>query len=53
MNKKLEVRELKLSDKDEVVELTSRIWDGRDYIPDLYEEWVNDGGFICGTVDGR
>ena len=53
MNKELEVRELKLSDKDEVVELTSRIWDGRDYIPDLYEEWVNDGGFICGTIDGE
>ncbi|MGM0405995.1 MAG: GNAT family N-acetyltransferase [Thermoplasmatota archaeon] len=53
MNKELEVRELKLSDKEEVVELTSGIWDGRDYIPDLYEEWVNDGGFICGTIDGQ
>ena len=53
MNKELKVRELKLSDTEEVVELTSSIWDGRDYIPDLYEEWVNDGGFICGTVDGE
>ncbi|MFW5898466.1 MAG: GNAT family N-acetyltransferase [Candidatus Saliniplasma sp.] len=52
MNKELKVRELELSDKDEVVELTSDIWDGRDYIPDLYEEWVDDGGFICGIVDG-
>jgi len=53
MTPKLEIRELKKSDKEEVVEMTSDIWDGRDYIPDYFDRWVEDGGFICGTVDGE
>ncbi|MFW6064325.1 MAG: GNAT family N-acetyltransferase [Candidatus Natronoplasma sp.] len=53
MTPELEIREIEKTDKDEVVEMTSGIWDGRDYIPDYFDRWVEDGGFICGTVDGE
>lgn len=53
MKPELEIRELEKTDKEEVVEMTSEIWDGQDYIPDYFDEWVEDGGFICGTVDGE
>ncbi|MEF8832386.1 MAG: GNAT family N-acetyltransferase [Candidatus Thermoplasmatota archaeon] len=51
MTPELEIRELKKTDKKEVIEMTSEIWDGRDYIPDYFDSWIEDGGFICGTVD--
>ena len=50
-SEELEIRELEKSDKEEVVEMTSGIWDGRDYIPDYFDRWVKDGGFICGMID--
>ncbi|MFW6196595.1 MAG: GNAT family N-acetyltransferase [Thermoplasmatota archaeon] len=53
MEPELDIRELENSDKEEVVEMTSDIWDGRDYIPDYFDRWLKDGGFICGTVDGE
>lgn len=53
MSPELEIRELDKSDKEEVVKMTSEIWDGRDYIPDYFDDWIEDGGFICGTVDGE
>lgn len=52
MEPELDIRELENSDKEEVVDMTSDIWDGRDYIPDYFDRWLEDGGFICGTVDG-
>ncbi len=51
MTSELEIRELGKADKEEVVKMTSGIWDGRDYIPDYFDRWIEDGGFICGTVD--
>lgn len=51
MTPELDIRELEKSDKEEVIEMTSEIWDGRDYIPDYFDRWVEDGGFICGTID--
>lgn len=51
MTPELEIRELEMSDKEEVIEMTSGIWDGRDYIPDYFDRWIEDGGFICGTVN--
>lgn len=53
MKHELDIRELGNTDKEEVVEMTSDIWDGRDYIPDYFDRWVEDGGFICGTVDSE
>jgi len=50
-SEELEIHELEKADKEEVVEMTSGIWDGRDYISDYFDRWVEDGGFICGMID--
>ncbi len=41
------------SDKHDILELTENIWEGHDYIPDLINEWIQEGGFICGKVDNK
>lgn len=53
MSRKLKMRIIIPDDKDEVLELTEEIWDGRDYIPDYFDDWVKDEGFICGVKDGE
>ncbi|MFW6176693.1 MAG: GNAT family N-acetyltransferase, partial [Thermoplasmatota archaeon] len=40
-------------DKEEVLELSSHIWEGHDYIPDVFDDWVEAGGFYCGKLDGK
>ncbi len=40
-------------DKKEVLALCRDIWGGRDYIPYVFEEWVKEGGFYCGRIDGK
>ncbi len=49
----LEIREVRESDREEIEALSEGIWDGWDYIPDMFEAWVEDGGFICGEEDGK
>ncbi|HEY6876043.1 MAG TPA: GNAT family N-acetyltransferase [Candidatus Dormibacteraeota bacterium] len=42
------------ADRDRVVEMTSDIWDGDDYIPDVFDEWVADASaaFQAAEVEG-
>ncbi len=49
----LKIEKVKVSDRQEVTELSKLIWGGHDYIPELFDEWVKEGGFYCGRVDGR
>jgi RimJ/RimL family protein N-acetyltransferase len=48
----LSIRELELSDFEQVKELTADIWEGNDYIPEIYPHWISDeystpiGGFL-------
>jgi len=51
LTKDLEIDEVKKSDREEVEALCQGIWDGHDYIPELFDAWVEEGGFICGRVD--
>ena len=41
------IREIKLSDKKEVLQISSQIWEGDDYVSNVFDEWVtcNDGLF--------
>ncbi|MDA3885561.1 MAG: GNAT family N-acetyltransferase [Candidatus Delongbacteria bacterium] len=45
----LKVRKLTLKDKKRAIEITKDIWDGDDYIPRVFDKWVNDkdGEFIA------
>jgi len=42
-------------DTDEVLELSSHIWEGGDYLPTVWEEWLNDPEGMLGVaeMDGR
>ena len=53
MSGKFTVEKIKKDDKEEILELSSHIWEGHDYIPDVFDEWVEDGGFYCGKLDGK
>ncbi|OAA31277.1 hypothetical protein AT15_07210 [Kosmotoga arenicorallina S304] len=46
-------RKVETGDFKKVVELTSGIWDGEDYIPSVFEKWINErnGYFYC--LDGE
>jgi GNAT superfamily N-acetyltransferase len=42
------------ADRDRIIELTRDIWDGRDYIPRVFDEWITDAGaaFQAAELDG-
>ena len=50
----LTLRPVRPADRDRVVEMTSDIWDGDDYIADVFDEWVADASaaFQAMEVDG-
>ena len=49
----LTIEKVKPSDREEIEKLCSLIWDGHDYIPEVFDEWVKHGGFYCGRLDGK
>ncbi|MFP4142252.1 MAG: GNAT family N-acetyltransferase [Thermoplasmata archaeon] len=53
MDEEFTVHEISKEDKEEVLELTEDIWEGHDYIPDLIDGWIEEGGFISGKVKGK
>lgn len=50
----LTLRPVRPVDRERVVELTRDIWDGRDYMPKVFDAWVSDAGaaFQALEVDG-
>ena len=40
-------------DKDEIRAMSAGIWEGNDYIPKVFDGWVEDEGFYKGVQDGR
>jgi GNAT superfamily N-acetyltransferase len=50
----LTVRPVRPADRERVLELTRDIWDGHDYIPRVFDEWVGDAGatFQAAEADG-
>lgn len=53
MSKEFTVEKITQDDKQEILELSSHIWEGHDYIPDVFDDWVEDSGFYCGKLDGK
>ncbi|MBF0362848.1 MAG: GNAT family N-acetyltransferase [Oligoflexia bacterium] len=43
------LRKVLASDYDDIVNIAEGIWDGSDYMPNVFKQWVNDpeGVFIC------
>lgn len=50
----LTIRPVRPADHERVVEMTRDIWDGHDYLPDVFDEWVSDAAaeFQAAEVDG-
>ncbi|MFO7991561.1 MAG: GNAT family N-acetyltransferase [Thermoplasmata archaeon] len=49
----LMIEKVKPEDKDEIIELSSKIWEGHDYIPKVFDDWAADGGFYKGVLKGK
>jgi RimJ/RimL family protein N-acetyltransferase len=49
------VRRLRSSDRDDVVEISSHVWEGHDYLASVVDEWLRDpNGYFYGVdVGGR
>jgi GNAT superfamily N-acetyltransferase len=50
---RLTVRPMTMADKPAVMNISSRIWEGNDYVPLFYDRWVKEGGFWAGELRGR
>jgi hypothetical protein len=49
------IRRAEVSDKPAVVEFSSKIWEGWDYLPRVFDRWLKDprGAFLVAELDGR
>lgn len=50
----LTIRPVRPADRDRILEITKDVWDGRDYIPRVFDRWVSDAGaeFQAAELDG-
>jgi GNAT superfamily N-acetyltransferase len=51
----VEIRPVRPTDRDRVLEITADVWDGHDYLVHVFDEWVSDPGawFQAAEVDGE
>jgi N-acetylglutamate synthase-like GNAT family acetyltransferase len=49
------IRRLQSSDRDDVVEISRHIWEGHDYLPSVFDQWLQDpySNFYGVEADGR
>jgi N-acetylglutamate synthase-like GNAT family acetyltransferase len=38
----MRIRKLRSSDRDDVMEISRHVWEGHDYLPSVFESWLND-----------
>lgn len=55
MNEQLHIRAARPEDKEAVVEFTKTIWDGHDYLPKVWDQWLTDpeGQLHVGELGGQ
>ena len=51
----VKIRRLRFSDRDDVLEISRHVWEGHDYLPLVFEQWLKDkNSYFYGVeVDGR
>lgn len=48
------IRAVKAEDKERIIEISSKIWNGFDYIPHIFDKWINESGeFSVLLIDNR
>lgn len=47
-------RKARMEDKENILNISKTVWDGEDYLPNIYEKWVKDkkGEFTIAELDG-
>ena len=50
---RLIVRPVTMADKPGVMRVSSRIWEGNDYVPLFFDRWAKEGGFWGAELRGR
>jgi GNAT superfamily N-acetyltransferase len=53
MDMRLVVRPVTMADKPAVMKISSRIWQGGDYVPLFFDRWAKEGGFWGAELRGR
>jgi GNAT superfamily N-acetyltransferase len=50
----LTLRPVRPADRERILEMTRDVWEGRDYIPRVFDDWISDSGaaFQAAEVDG-
>jgi len=50
----IELRRARSEDKPRILEISSQIWEGNDYVPVVFDDWLSDttGEFVVAVVDG-
>jgi GNAT superfamily N-acetyltransferase len=50
----LQLRPVRPADRDRIFEITRDVWDGRDYVPRVFDSWVSDAGasFQAAEIEG-
>lgn len=48
------LRPVRPADRERILEMTRDVWEGRDYIPRVFDDWISDSGaaFQAAEVDG-
>ena len=51
----VEIRPVRAGDRERVSEITADVWDGHDYLPRVFDEWVSDPGawFQAAELEGE
>lgn len=51
----VELRPVRVSDRERVAEISADVWEGHDYIPSVFDEWVSDPGawFQAAELEGE
>ena len=47
----IELRIISAGDYDDIKDISKDIWEGDDYLPQVFHDWVQDKGMFLGAVD--
>ncbi|MFQ6090750.1 MAG: GNAT family N-acetyltransferase, partial [Candidatus Bipolaricaulia bacterium] len=47
------IRRATPEDKDDILKISARVWEGHDYIPLALDRWLKEGGLLAAELDGR
>jgi GNAT superfamily N-acetyltransferase len=47
----IDFRRLTHDDYEDILDISKNVWDGSDYLPEVFHQWVDDEGYLLGAVD--